>query len=121
MKFLIAVVILLSITSFAANERTSRENIRLRIKEHLEEVQSCYRTALEKNPGFDGKITIHWVVDDQGTVKEVSILDNKTTIKDSAMQTCISDLFKTWSFPPAPKGQVVSIDYPFVFKKAVKN
>ncbi len=120
MKYLIAIAVLLSITSFAANDRSNREAIRLRIREHLEEVQSCYKTALVKSAELEGKIVVHWEVDDQGAVKEVSLLESKTTIKDSVMQTCITDMFKTWSFPPAPKGQVISIDYPFIFKKGGK-
>ncbi len=117
MKYFLAVIVFLSITSFASNDRSNREAIRLRIREHLEEVQSCYKTALIQNQTLDGKLVIHWVVDDQGAVKEVSMLEGKSTIKDTGMQSCITDMFKTWSFPPAPKGQVVSIDYPFVFKK----
>ncbi len=112
MKFLTFLFVLFPSLSFATD---IRESIRAKIQEHLADVRVCYSDSLEKNPLNEGTIVVNWDVNEAGAVTKVGVDEAKTTFKDKAVQTCITDKFKTWTFPAPTKGHVVSVTYPFTF------
>jgi hypothetical protein len=114
MRVFALLTFLLPALAFAAADK---EGIRAKIKEHLKEVRGCYDEPASKNPSLKGKIIIDWSVDDTGKVTQAKVDEAKTTLKDPTVQSCLTDKFKSWTFPPAPKGQVVTASYPFVFSK----
>ncbi|MDZ4660023.1 MAG: AgmX/PglI C-terminal domain-containing protein [Pseudomonadota bacterium] len=114
MRFSILLILFLSTSSFAATER---EDVRSVVKEHLKDVKICYSEALAKKPEIEGKVVVDWTVSDTGAVTKVSINDAKTTLKDLEVQSCITEKFKSWKFPPAQKDQVITVSYPFVFTR----
>ena len=95
----------------------SPETVREKVGEHLTEIRSCYENELPRQPGLHGKVVVDWDIDDKGNVTKISINSKKTTLKDESVRTCIVEKFKTWKFPPASKGQTLSVSYPFVFSK----
>ncbi len=101
----------------AATASNGKEGIRSKIKEHLPEIQACYKNSLTQSPDNKGKIVVDWEVNDLGDVTKVTVNEKKTTLKDATVHSCITNNFKSWKFPPAPKGQVVTASYPFVFSK----
>lgn len=94
-----------------------QEDIRLKVKEHLNDVKMCYDDSLKKNPKIKGKVLVDWTINDKGAVTSVSINKEKTTLMDAEVQKCIVEKFNTWSFPPAPTGESVTISFPFTFDK----
>ena len=91
--------------------------IRAEVKGHLNDVKACYVSSLKQKPENEGKIVVDWEVSETGEVTKAVINEAKSTLKDTAVHLCITEKFKTWKFPAAPKGQVVTVSYPFVFTK----
>lgn len=114
MKSIIFILCIFSRFSFATS---NREVVQKKVKDHMKEITSCYSASLKKNPEIEGKIVVDWEINDAGEVIKISVNGDKTTLNDSTLHSCITDKFKTWKFPPAPKGQIFAISYPFIFSK----
>lgn len=90
----------------------SRADVEKVIRQHIDEVNYCYETALLKNPSLMGKVVFEWRILLSGDVGEVQI--KSSTVNSSEIHTCIKSAIRTWKFPK-PKGQTVMVSYPFVF------
>jgi hypothetical protein len=60
-----------------------------------------------------GKVDLGWIIDETGRVSKIMVVEDKTSLKDKALHTCLMDTVKSWTFPAAPKGQEVKVIYPF--------
>jgi len=115
MRVIAILAILINVTIAIA--AADKEGIRSKIKEHIKEIMGCYNGPVAKDPTLKGKIVIDWTVDYTGKVTQATVNDSKTTLKDQTVQSGLTDKFKSWTFPPAPKGQTVTASYPFVFSR----
>ena len=113
MKKLIILCCFFPALSLAASDEA--EAIRSAVKGNLKDVKACYESSLKQKPENEGKIVVDWVVSDTGEVTKAVINEAKTTLNDTTVHLCITDKIKTWKFPAAPKGQLVTVSYPFVF------
>jgi TonB family protein len=91
----------------------------LKVKEHSEVVRACYTEALKKDVSLKGKLVVDWDVNDAGDVSRAEVNTAKSTLKSEAINNCLVEKLKSWKFAPAPapKGEVVSVSYPFSFDK----
>jgi TonB family protein len=90
----------------------SREVIRTVIRSHLAEVRTCYETALAGGT-FESRVVVGFVIAVDGHVATATIEDSSPG--HAAMDACIVDAVRGWTFP-APEGHgVVGVSYPFVF------
>ncbi|EAU67047.1 AgmX/PglI C-terminal domain-containing protein [Stigmatella aurantiaca] len=96
----------------AAQGSIDREAVAKVINSHLQEVHACYERALLKDPGLAGKVVLEWTIGNNGRVAAAKT--KSSTLRNSAVESCILSNLKTWSFP-SPKGGVVIITYPFLF------
>jgi hypothetical protein len=96
----------------AAQGSIDREAVAKVINSHLQEVHACYERALLKDPGLAGKVVLEWTIGGSGRVAAAKT--KSSTLRNSAVESCILSNLKTWAFP-APKGGVVIITYPFLF------
>jgi outer membrane biosynthesis protein TonB len=96
----------------AAQGSIDREAVAKVINSHLQEVHACYERALLKDPGLAGKVVLEWTIGGGGRVTAAKT--KSSTLRNSAVESCILSNLKTWTFP-APKGGVVIITYPFLF------
>lgn len=113
--------ILLAALCFFANSfvlAADKNQIRVKVKENLKEVNSCYKNALSLNPELEGKLILNWDINDKGEVANVTVDKAKTTLNNESVQACILEKVKTWKFPPAPLKQTISISYPFHFSRS---
>ncbi len=89
-----------------------REAVARVVNSHLQEVRACYERALLHEPGLAGKVVLEWSLSTVGKV--VTAKTKTSTLRSSAVEACILNNLKTWTFPPA-KGGVVIVSYPFLF------
>jgi TonB family protein len=82
------------------------------INSHLQEVRGCYERALIKDPGLAGKVVLEWTISQTGSVATAKT--KSSSLRNSAVESCILSTLKTWQFPK-PRGGVVIISYPFLF------
>lgn len=86
--------------------------IRRYIRRKLSHIRHCYERELLVSPTLEGKVVATFTIDSQGIV-----IDAKTEGMNEKVCTCITEAVKTIQFPK-PKGGVVNVSYPFVFKTA---
>lgn len=89
-----------------------REAVAKVVNSHLQEVRACYERALLKEPGLAGKVVLEWTIATNGRVAAAKT--KTSTLRNSAVESCILSNLKGWTFP-LPKGGVVIVSYPFMF------
>jgi hypothetical protein len=92
------------------------EVIRRVVRRTFGRLRACYENGLKANPTLDGRITVKFVIAKDGAVATAQ--DAGSTIKDSAVISCVVGAFKGMAFP-APEGDgVVVVTYPLTFNPA---
>ncbi len=86
------------------------------IRKQLGAVKWCYKKALQRNPEFQGKLKVSFVISPRGKVIESKVVE--TDFNDSEMVDCVETKVLRWRFPSPQDGGVVRVTYPFVFKTA---
>jgi Ca-activated chloride channel family protein len=89
-----------------------KDLIRRIVRAHLNEVRTCYETALAKDPNVAGRVVITFVIDADGTVASATVKSDTTG--DVALGNCIAKRVTKWSFPRSGGGGTTTISYPFV-------
>jgi len=82
------------------------------VKEHTAEIRTCYENELKNNKELAGKLDLSWTVGAEGTVTEVVAKENTL---NKAVEDCVVEAIKKWTFPAPKGGETVKVDYPFVF------
>ncbi|MDB5047671.1 MAG: putative abductin-like protein [Fibrobacteres bacterium] len=80
-------------------------------------VSMLYEERLKSNPALEGKVTVIIVIEEDGTVSNVSILRSETTLDDPDFTAELLRRIKRWIFPPSGGGPV-EMKSPFVFRPA---
>jgi hypothetical protein len=83
------------------------------VKRHLKAIRYCYQKELTKNPNMKGKVTVKFVIAKDGSVSSAS--KKTSTIKNSAVESCVVSRFKRMQFPKPKGGGIVIVSYPFTF------
>lgn len=84
------------------------------IRENLGQIKCCYESFLQINPDSSGRIKVLFIVNLDGSVKNVSTKEN-TVSQSKIMENCISKRMLEWKFPK-PRGNIpVTVTYPFEF------
>ncbi len=83
------------------------------IRRHLQSIRYCYQRELQRDPGLTGKVTVRFVIANDGSVSNVST--KSSTLGSPATESCINGRFYKMDFPK-PKGKgIVIVSYPFLF------
>ena len=86
------------------------------VQANLGQIKHCYEKQLLIDSNIFGKIVMQWTINKEGLVPQASV--KKSTMNNTAVESCITNKIKTWEFPkPKGNGQV-SVSYPFLFKSA---
>lgn len=80
-------------------------------------VSLLYEERLKSNPALEGKVTVIMVIEEDGTVSNVSISRAESTLDDPDFTAELLRRIKRWVFPPSSGGPV-EMKSPFVFKPA---
>ncbi len=86
------------------------------IKSHLGEILYCYERALSGNPNLYGKVGVRFIIGASGKVESQRIVSS--TLKNAAIENCMTQKIFKWNFPVPSGGTQVVVTYPFLFKNA---
>lgn len=90
----------------------SNAEIQKAINDNIKLFDACYTLGADKQGKLEGTVTVKATVGPLGNVKEATV--QKSTMKNSKVDTCVADAFKKVKFPQ-PKGGVAIITYPMTF------
>jgi outer membrane biosynthesis protein TonB len=76
-------------------------------------ISACYRRELKNDRYLGGKIVVKFVIAKDGSVSRVST--KSSTMRNSAVESCINNRFGTFKFPKPKGGGIVIVSYPFLF------
>ncbi|MBC8312863.1 MAG: TonB family protein [Candidatus Cloacimonetes bacterium] len=73
---------------------------------------------LKKYPNLFGTIYLHFIIDENGNIKNISILKSKSTINNPEFEEKILQKVRSWTFPPIKKGSGnIEFNYPLIFTR----
>lgn len=75
--------------------------------------RGCYRAALSRNPELHGRIATRFVIDLDGWVRKVRVVEDE--LGDHDFADCIRRAFVGLQYPE-PEGESVTVVYPLVFQ-----
>lgn len=93
-------------------EERSRETITRIVSSHASDIRYAYNRELRKNPTLQGKIVVTLTISAEGQVTECRV--KETEMNWPPLEESLVEMFKTWTFPEIPEGEV-TVSYPFVF------
>jgi len=77
--------------------------------------KTCFERRLRDKPDLAGRVFVQFVISADGSVSEVSLLENTTG--DEPFADCLSKQVRRLRFPP-PEGGDVTFVFPFIFEQA---
>lgn len=86
------------------------------VQDNREKFRACYNAALAKNEGIKGRVTLVWVLDPKGVVKDGAHVDAEASdIQDPFLENCMVAALKSLTFPTSTRGMDSTVRYPFQF------
>jgi hypothetical protein len=92
--------------------RLAPEVIQGVVRQHFGEFRSCYEQALTKNPKLAGTVSVKYVINPDGTVRDAA--DGGSEMADQGVVDCVIKGFAALTYPP-PQGGYVTVVYPVHF------
>lgn len=89
-----------------------KEEIQKVVRSAHPEVRKCYEAGLGRDAGLTGRVTVRFVIEPDGSVKNAGHDEEKTTLPDDDVVTCVVASMKNLRFPQ-PEGGRVFVVYPF--------
>ncbi|MFO7567634.1 MAG: AgmX/PglI C-terminal domain-containing protein [Enhygromyxa sp.] len=85
--------------------------VRRVVRAHGNEIRSCYRAGLEREPSLAGTIELEFVIDGGGRVARV---EDRTgdDFADHEVSGCVAQAMRRWKFPKPQGGASVTVRYP---------
>ncbi|MBW1880694.1 MAG: energy transducer TonB [Deltaproteobacteria bacterium] len=93
----------------------SRDEIEAVIKRHRTHIRYCYQQQLATEPRLAGKLTVRFVIAGDGTVSSASIVSS--TLNHAEVESCVTKKAMRMEFPAPKGGEVVKVNYPFIFSQ----
>jgi TonB family protein len=87
-------------------------SIRRTIRRRINEVRFCYEQELLKAHTLHGRLTLQLTIVPSGRVATAIV--KRSTLANAAVDQCIIDAAKAWSFPATADGGDAVVTYPFV-------
>ncbi|NOU33241.1 MAG: AgmX/PglI C-terminal domain-containing protein [Polyangiaceae bacterium] len=79
----------------------------------IERIRDCYQTMLHWTPELEGRFTVTFVINTDGTINE-PVVEN-SNFAEPLVVTCVIQQFRGLVFPP-PVGGPMTVNAPFRFK-----
>ncbi|HEY4221169.1 MAG TPA: AgmX/PglI C-terminal domain-containing protein, partial [Myxococcota bacterium] len=89
----------------------SGEQIRRVVLARRGALRACYDMEAQRNPNLRGGVTLHWVIQPDGSVSTVSVAS--TTLGNPRVEGCLTRQVRAWHFPTSDSPS--DVDYPFQF------
>jgi len=94
------------------NGRLAPEVIQSVVRGSFGRFRTCYETALAKNARLQGRVTVSFAIQPDGSVHDAA--DHGSDLPDPNVVRCVVDGFGRLAFPP-PQGGYVTVIYPIQF------
>ncbi len=92
--------------------RLPKEVIQRIVRQNFGRFRLCYEKGLGANPNLEGRVSVRFVINRDGSVSNVS--NGGSSIPDSGVVNCVVRAFYGLSFPK-PEGGIVTVVYPIMF------
>jgi hypothetical protein len=95
-----------------------KELIRKVIQDHAAQIRYCYEQQLAVNPRLQGKVSIKWVINGDGSAASAQVDRAGTTLDDAKVHDCMMARITSWQFPKPKGGGIAVITYPWILRSA---
>ena len=82
------------------------------VRQNFGHFRLCFESTLRNSPNLQNRVSVHFVIDVDGTVKKPR--DGGSDTPDTALRACVVEAFRALQFPP-PEGGTVTVTYPVLF------
>jgi len=93
-----------------------KELIRKVIQEHASQIRYCYEQQLALNPRLQGKVSIKWIIQADGTATNPQVEGSATTLENAQIHECMMSRITSWQFPKPKGGGIAVITYPWILR-----
>jgi TonB family protein len=90
----------------------SKEEVRRVVQRNLAQVRFCYSQELQSNPDLEGRVSVQFHIAPSGAVQSSQVASSN--MGNAAVEQCVAQAARRWSFPQSPGLTVVT--YPFLFQ-----
>jgi TonB family protein len=94
----------------------SKEAIRRVIHRNLVQVRACYEQGLSTRPDLAGRVAISFMIAPSGVVQQSTV--KESSLGSSAVDDCVAQAVRRWTFPAPDGGGYVAVSYPFMFERS---
>lgn len=81
------------------------------VRQNFGRFRLCYEQGLAKNPLLEGRVSVRFVIGNDGAVSAVSAAGD---LADQGTKSCVAAAFYGLSFP-SPENGIVKVNYPLMF------
>lgn len=85
------------------------------ILDNRDRFRACYDRVQARVPELQGDLTLYFVLDSRGKVKEAQLNEKRSTLKHEDVVKCAIEEVKDLKFPESSKGLETKVNYPFNF------
>jgi outer membrane biosynthesis protein TonB len=104
-----------SATDLSAGETRTMQVIQKTVLDNRDRFRACYDVVEAKEPGIQGDLTLYFVLDASGRVREAELNSARSTLKHEKVVECALSELRKLQFPPSSKGLETKVNYPFNF------
>lgn len=98
-----------------------KEALRKILNANFDQIRGCYEQELALDHGLDGKVTLRWVVREDGSVARVEVDETGTTLRNRKVEQCMMARVAGWKFPRPRGGATATIVNPWTFSSQVQT
>ncbi len=95
-----------------------KELVRKVIQDHAAQIRYCYEQELAVNPRLQGKVSIKWVINGDGSASSPQVDHSGTTLENGKVHECMMARITSWQFPKPKGGGIAVITYPWILRSA---
>lgn len=109
-----------------APQKLTKEAVKDVFRQNVGNFRSCYQKTLEQNPDVSGKILFKFIVNQEGNVQDIAVLETGPSLRDAQMELhnpemedCLRENLKNMNFPKFQTSNSdgnISLTYPMVFR-----
>jgi hypothetical protein len=93
-----------------------KELVRKVIQDHAAQIRYCYEQQLAVNPKLQGKVSIKWIIQADGSATNAQVEGGATTLEDDKVHACMISRIQSWAFPKPKGGGIAVITYPWILR-----
>lgn len=91
-----------------------KELIRRVYRKNRRDIRQCYEAELARDGSLAGEVVVRFTIDSTGSV--ITSTTQRSTMNNAAIELCVNETVRQWLFPKPRDGNVVIVEYPFVFE-----